>query len=664
MNPADILNLLPEVLESDTERFRVLSVLGQGGMGIVFKARSEGLDRDVAIKMLNPQNTGDTQTMQRLRLEALAATKFDHPNVVKVYNLGMHCELPFIVMEYVEGRTLTEILEERERLALAEFYDIFRQLLDALDCIHNAGFMHRDIKPSNILVTTGGIAKLMDFGIVKQLETVTEQRVTQTGAMVGSPWYMSPEQCAAGAIDARSDIYSVGCTMYQALSGKPPFGGENTLEVMYKHLHEQADTLSGAVDPKIADVVAKAMSKDPTQRFQSAQEFKEALHSCRTGDYNVISRSRKSKRGKPPKLVLLLSCAAFIAVCIAAPFTQQLFRVQERGIPLNTALIRAHELQLQIEDQDHTSPEVSTTPLWKEKANILQEALANDKGSPDPFTRLVALKERAGAISRFDLQGARQPYLDLFAAIAQVDDGHAEDKMEAYTHVATYFADQNDPAQFDKALAEALRYAQNRYRGANKPAKIGTLARLQMHFERYKRGDKARAEAFGKEAIALFDKAGFQYKYEMAQARENLGTLLSEQARWAELARFMEESIPLSERNIQFQYFVGTEHESQCMLAARAYANLGNRAKSETFFNQALRTCSATNPPIGADTRAYAWYLQSINLETLGDHAAALAYCEKALEVCRTDPKVLKGDMGIMIQGRLAQLKVKPKRKI
>jgi serine/threonine protein kinase len=314
---------IPNVIEADGETFPVLELLGKGGMGVVYKARSENLDRIVALKMLHENLYADSSAVQRLRREASAAASIMHPNIVHVYRIAMRADTPFIVMEYVDGKPLSDIIDAEEKLAAQKVIDWFAQALDALAAIHDKGFIHRDIKPSNFMVTTDGGIKLSDFGIAKPYADGAAQRLTQTGAMLGSPAYMSPEQCEGGKLDPRSDLYSLGCTMYHALAGRAPFDAESPLELMLKHMHEQATTLDSIGNLALADVVAKAMSKDANDRYQTAEEFKAALVSAANeqrapSDGSNAKKKRSKRRAPTPPRAVARALLVTTAVLVTA----------------------------------------------------------------------------------------------------------------------------------------------------------------------------------------------------------------------------------------------------------------------------------------------------------------------------------------------------------
>lgn len=307
-------------LVSGSETYEIISELGRGGMGVVYKALQLSLQRTVAIKMLAADSL-DPTALQRLLREARISAALNHPNIVKVnsFNADDQTARTFLVMEYVEGRTLTDVLQEHGVLDRETFIAVFEQVLAALRHAHTHGLVHRDIKPSNIMVTADGTIRLMDFGIAKDLTggINAQQGLTQTGALVGSPWYMSPEQCRGEDLDARSDLYSVGCMMYECLTGKHPFTGDNPLEVMYKHLHEQLTTTNDLQIPQFGVVIAKALSKDRTDRFSSAEEMLDAL----LADSKATPAHKFRRTRQKPKLSrlfgLLILGVSVIALGIA-----------------------------------------------------------------------------------------------------------------------------------------------------------------------------------------------------------------------------------------------------------------------------------------------------------------------------------------------------------
>ena len=213
------------------DQFRLDEYLAQGAMGLVFKARDTTLDRTVAIKLISKKDdltVAMAEARRRLIQEAQAAGRLTHPNIVTIYSYGDTEEFQYICMEYVVGRTLAEVLRECQVLDIEEALTIFEQILQALDAACHEGIVHRDIKPANIIITPEGKVKVMDFGIAK----LPSLSMTTTGTVLGTPYYMSPEQISGQKVDTRSDIFSVGAVLYQALTGTRPFEGESTVALI------------------------------------------------------------------------------------------------------------------------------------------------------------------------------------------------------------------------------------------------------------------------------------------------------------------------------------------------------------------------------------------------------------------------------------------------
>ncbi|MBK8464009.1 MAG: Stk1 family PASTA domain-containing Ser/Thr kinase [Nigerium sp.] len=259
-------------------RYELGQVIGRGGMALVSQARDLRLGRDVAIKELRIDLASDSTFQERFRREAQAAAKLNHPNIVSVYDTGEQIDptsqthVPFIVMELVEGLTLRDILREGRPILPRRALEFTVGVLDALSYSHRAGIVHRDIKPANVMLTSSGAIKVMDFGIARAVSD-TSSTMTQTAAVIGTAQYLSPEQARGEKVDARSDIYSAGCLMYELLVGRPPFQGDSPVSVAYQHVREQPvppSTLDAEITAPMDAVVLKALAKDPDDRYASA----------------------------------------------------------------------------------------------------------------------------------------------------------------------------------------------------------------------------------------------------------------------------------------------------------------------------------------------------------------------------------------------------------
>src|SRR5436190_7521375 len=257
--------------------------LGRGGMAEVRRGLDNRLGRTVAIKRLRVDLAGDPTFQARFRREAQSAASLNHPSIVAVYDTGEERDpsgsgvmLPYIVMELVEGRTLRDILREGRRILPERALEITSSVLDALDYSHRAGIIHRDIKPANVMLTPAGDVKVMDFGIARAIAD-SSATMTQTAAVVGTAQYLSPEQARGEQVDARSDLYSAGCLLFELLTGRPPFVGDSPVSVAYQHVREEAQppsTLDRDLSPAIDAITMKALSKRVDERYQSASEMR------------------------------------------------------------------------------------------------------------------------------------------------------------------------------------------------------------------------------------------------------------------------------------------------------------------------------------------------------------------------------------------------------
>lgn len=274
------------------DRYRVIEEVGRGGMSVVYRGLHEMMDRTVAIKMLQAQHVTDQLSIKRFQQEAQAASHLQHPHVITVYDCGVVATgQPYIVMDFLEGDSLTDVIKRDNHIPFQRAVPIFAQACDALDHAHQKGVIHRDLKSSNImLVEVEGrkdFVKVVDFGIAKLTNASgkMQQNLTQTGEIFGSPIYMSPEQCLGQTLDNRSDIYSMGAVLYEALTGLPPLMGDTIYATMKMHVSEMPEGFARArpdlrIPEQLEQITFKALAKKPEQRFQSMQEFRDALEQC------------------------------------------------------------------------------------------------------------------------------------------------------------------------------------------------------------------------------------------------------------------------------------------------------------------------------------------------------------------------------------------------
>ncbi|MFE7441902.1 Stk1 family PASTA domain-containing Ser/Thr kinase [Streptomyces chartreusis] len=270
-------------------RYELGQVLGRGGMAEVYLAHDTRLGRTVAVKTLRADLARDPSFQARFRREAQSAASLNHPAIVAVYDTGEdyidNVSIPYIVMEYVDGSTLRELLHSGRKLLPERSLEMTIGILQALEYSHRSGIVHRDIKPANVMLTRNGQVKVMDFGIARAMGD-SGMTMTQTSAVIGTAQYLSPEQAKGEQVDARSDLYSTGCLLYELLTVRPPFVGDSPVAVAYQHVREEAQAPSvfdPEITPEMDAIVLKALTKDPNYRYQSADEMRADIEACLDG---------------------------------------------------------------------------------------------------------------------------------------------------------------------------------------------------------------------------------------------------------------------------------------------------------------------------------------------------------------------------------------------
>lgn len=275
------------------DRYELLEEIGEGGMATVYKAHCKSLDRIVAIKILKEEYSRDQVFVQSFKTEALAAARLSHPNIVNIFDVGQENDIHYIVMEYIEGRTLQEIISAEAPLSPERATEFAIMICEGIHHAHENGIIHRDIKPHNILVTKRGIVKVADFGIA---QAISKNTLTFARDLVGTVHYVSPEQAKGEPVTPSTDIYSLGCVLYEMLTGKPPFDAESTITVALKHIHDEPvppEQINPAVSEALSGVILKAMEKLPLHRFTTAEEMRDALISQDAS----LNRARKDRNG-------------------------------------------------------------------------------------------------------------------------------------------------------------------------------------------------------------------------------------------------------------------------------------------------------------------------------------------------------------------------------
>jgi len=261
-------------------RYKIIKSIGEGGMANVYLAFDTILEREVAVKILRGDLSDDEKFIRRFQREANSASSLRHPNIVEMYDVGEDDGKYFIVMEYVDGKTLKGLIKKRGPLNLSESIDIMLQLTSGIACAHDSYIIHRDIKPQNVMILEDGRVKITDFGIAM---AVNNNELTQTNSVMGSVHYLPPEQASGSGSTIKSDIYSLGILMFELLTGKVPFKGENAVEIAIKHMKDQIPSvckINSSIPQSVENIILKACAKNPKNRYESASEMYEDLKTC------------------------------------------------------------------------------------------------------------------------------------------------------------------------------------------------------------------------------------------------------------------------------------------------------------------------------------------------------------------------------------------------
>lgn len=305
--PEHLLKEFDPLLERLGEKYEVLGLLGKGGFSTVLLVEDRILRRKCALKILSSEITGSSQELiERFKREARMYAELEHPNIVPIYDVGFHGDRAYILMKFIEGKTLKELIGEKAPLSLEEVVFISSDILSALAYMHRKGIVHRDIKPANIIIEeNSGKAILADFGLAKRMEAGTH--LTRSGELLGTPHYLSPEQARGDKLTPASDIYSFGITLYEMVTGNLPFQGETPLQILWRHVKEPItppSKFNPEIHPLLERIILKATEKRPKNRYRTAEDMKQAIELLR--HELILPEIKKQRRNFLPVLVLLL----------------------------------------------------------------------------------------------------------------------------------------------------------------------------------------------------------------------------------------------------------------------------------------------------------------------------------------------------------------------
>jgi serine/threonine protein kinase len=311
--------MVSEMIGKTLGNYQIVEELGRGGMAVVYRAYQPSLNRDVAMKVLPPQLSFDQEFVERFQREAKAAAKLRHPNIVVIHDVGHEDGTYYIVMEYLQGRTLKQLIQQEGRLQPERAAHIVEQVAAALDYAHQYGFVHRDVKPSNIFVGPDDHVTLTDFGIAKAASET--QQLTRTGMLVGTPEYMSPEQAAGSRVDHRTDLYALGVVLYQMLAGRVPYRGTTPHATLHAVIYEPPPPprqINPNLQPALETVVLRAVAKQPEQRFQRGADLTSALRAALAGRAQPVAvpPARETTVAPTPRRSPLVWIVAGLAVVL------------------------------------------------------------------------------------------------------------------------------------------------------------------------------------------------------------------------------------------------------------------------------------------------------------------------------------------------------------
>jgi serine/threonine protein kinase len=323
------------LIGAEFDDYRIVRLLGQGGMGAVYEGLDLTLHRRVAIKVLAESVNRDPDAVKRFQREARAVASISHPNIAQIYRVGTYGDLHYYAMEFVDGQSLEQMIAESSRVGGPRCFGLMAQAVKGLKAAADQGIIHRDIKPGNLMVTTDGTVKIVDFGIAKMMDD-SETFRTATGAIMGTPSYMSPEQCKGQAVDFKSDMYSLGCAFFHVLTGRPPFDGDTIYTIMSRQIGTPVPSIPSLVPnvpERFCNIIYTMMEKNPDNRYQSYEYLLSVLEAAREGratgmtamvvEGQLAPEQLAADQRRLKRLYLLAGIAAVVLIALFAYLTRR-----------------------------------------------------------------------------------------------------------------------------------------------------------------------------------------------------------------------------------------------------------------------------------------------------------------------------------------------------
>lgn len=439
------------------DKYVLESVIGEGGMGRVFAARDLELNRIVAIKFLHSDTLDAEQGQSRFMREAKILSKLSHPNIVTFYRFGLHEKgHRYIAMEHVQGKNIRQFLDEHETFPLEQFFSVSSQLCEALNAAHRLNIVHRDLKPVNVLLTSDFSVKVIDFGLSKFVESEgpNADKMTQTGLLVGTAHYMSPEQCVGIKPDNRSDIYAAGCILFEMLTGRPPFDADSPVSVIYKQANEAPPLISerrNQVPVGLENIIEKCLAKAPSDRYQNVAELQRDLAVVAEGRGDQIPTYRNFRKKRNPALLLI----AVITILMAGSAAVVIYNRTSRSVPQRQALRITTHRRTTIEGQLQEALRLRQSAVGPQRHERLKQSLDMLNEIVDKLKLLPP--PNSNAFQAYLLRGQTREEMAYGKRRKAILDEAAADARKAISY-ATYSDGriERDAAVAMRALGDAL----------------------------------------------------------------------------------------------------------------------------------------------------------------------------------------------------------------